>query len=583
MVDLETQLSALCLEVEMKSIAVPTLGLMCLFMALAFSCSSDAIVDDDPGPNPFLEDQSNPGKEDSAYQNPDGVEIEVDIEGDVEASAYRIFDAPVDLGQYAMTYFRERGTLYLESLAELAGSEERVEWFVDGEWLTMEQAREVEVEQLRRFRLRGLNAVLLHGRAERVQVGQVFEAEVPLRPYSVMTDAGDACANPDGHMTLSQSIYWYLWNPERANCEVTTQRVTVTVSQLFQGQETTYLEYDRLVEDGRITAVVLFGQIGDDPLTDNDSGVRNMGRMARWLTDADFQEVTPAPVGRRFSRNVAGVTVEVDLYSPYDFAGLSDRANYPNFERAIAEHEIISYDGHSMLGSSDFWSRPEYPDFYQIFLYGGCLGYEYYMQPIVNAKGGWENVDIVSSVVEVSASALYYTGPFLAKLIWALENNYGASWEDMLIAIRQRVGDSTFGVSGVRDNCFTPTGSRCTPPPDPEAQRFESSDAVAIPDNNQDGVAATIEVPAEVTTGNVTVDLAIAHTWVGDLRIVLEHGGVEAVLWDETGGSNQDIRQTFDVQEFNGASPAGSWNLHISDNADRDTGTLESWAIVVTP
>jgi hypothetical protein len=36
-----------------------------------------------------------------------------------------------------------------------------------------------------------------------------------------------------------------------------------------------------------------------------------------------------------------------------------------------------------------------------------------------------------------------------------------ASWRDMLIAVRRSVGDSTFGVSGVRDNCYTPTGSRC--------------------------------------------------------------------------------------------------------------------------
>ena len=33
--------------------------------------------------------------------------------------------------------------------------------------------------------------------------------------------------------------------------------------------------------------------------------------------------MTPAPVGKRFSKVVAGVTVEIDLYSPYDFAGLS--------------------------------------------------------------------------------------------------------------------------------------------------------------------------------------------------------------------------------------------------------------------
>jgi hypothetical protein len=36
-----------------------------------------------------------------------------------------------------------------------------------------------------------------------------------------------------------------------------------------------------------------------------------------------------------------------------------------------------------------------------------------------------------------------------------------ASWRSILLKVRESVGDSTFGVSGVRDNCFTPSGSRC--------------------------------------------------------------------------------------------------------------------------
>ena len=43
-----------------------------------------------------------------------------------------------------------------------------------------------------------------------------------------------------------------------------------------------------------------------------------------------------------------------------------------------------------------------------------------------------------------------------------------AKGADVLVAmlpngniVRDAVGDSTFGVSGVKDNCFTPTGSRC--------------------------------------------------------------------------------------------------------------------------
>jgi hypothetical protein len=42
-----------------------------------------------------------------------------------------------------------------------------------------------------------------------------------------------------------------------------------------------------------------------------------------------------------------------------------------------------------------------------------------------------------------------------------VQYNGRSSWRNILLTVRNNVGDSTFGVSGVRDNCFTPTGSRC--------------------------------------------------------------------------------------------------------------------------
>ena len=37
-----------------------------------------------------------------------------------------------------------------------------------------------------------------------------------------------------------------------------------------------------------------------------------------------------------------------------DFEGLGDYGHFDNFQKAISEHEIVVYDGHSMLGASDF-------------------------------------------------------------------------------------------------------------------------------------------------------------------------------------------------------------------------------------
>lgn len=555
-------------------------ALLCLAAPLVSGCESGSDPEDN-AQNPFLEDQENLGKFDTAYLNPDGIEVEVDFEADVEAPSYRIHDAPADLGSFALTYFRKRDEFYLESLAEDANAGRRVEWLVNGTWLTDAEARAQNASPLTHFRIRGINAVLLHGAGTGVTEGTFFNAKIPRNPYTVMSDAGDTCADPDDHMGLDSSIYWYLWNPERSGCTLATQDATVTISKLFRAEAAPYPEYDQLLADNKITVVILFGQIGDT-LSDSDPGMYAFRQMERWLKQASFTEVTPAPVGKRYSKVVAGVTVEFDLYSPYEFSGLSDSAHFANFQRALSEHEIVVYDGHSMLGASDFWSRPTYPSFYQIFLYGGCLGYEYYIRPILEGKGGWENLDIVSSVVEVSANANEFAGPFLAKLLWAIENGNKASWKDYLVAIRKRVGDSTFGASGVRDNCYSPTGSVCTDPVDPtQNHEYVSEAPVAIPDDDPAGVSSVLSVPDSFTVGAVSVSLSVTHTWIGDLRITLEHGGKTVVLWDNEGGSSHDLVRTFTPEGFAASAAAGDWTLKIVDSAGADVGTLQTWSLAL--
>jgi hypothetical protein len=565
----------------------------CVALAAACSCSSappdagqqpGAQPPGDNAVNPFLEDQSNQGKSDTAYLNPDGVEVEVDVEADVEtSSSYQLPDAPAMVAQFALTYLRKRGQFYLESLAEDSTSDQRVEWRVDGAWKTAQEAKQISADKLKHFRIRAMNAVLLSSAAQGVKEGSVFKAKVPLKPYSVMADAGETCGEVGGHIGLSQSVYWYLWDPDKEGCKLTPQEMSVTVSRMLPKGKTPYPEYDQLRADGKLTAVILFGQIGDGAITESDPGWRALKQMASWLTAGGYTEVQSPPVGRRFTKRIGEVDFEIDLYSPNDFSGLSDYSHYQNFERAVTEHEIVTYDGHSMLGASDFWGRPKYPSFYQIFLYGGCLGYEYYVKPILGGKGGWDKLDLMSSVVEVSTNANEFAGPALAKIAWALDHGYAASWRDILVAVRQRVGDSTFGVSGARDNCFSPGGSQCGSGPDPtNAKRWEDKTAVPIPDNTPAGVSRKIEVSDAFDAKTLSVELDVTHSWVGDLRITLEHAGVTAVLWDKAGGSGQDIQQMLTLEQFAGKGVAGTWTLTVADTAQQDTGTLNAWAVVAT-
>ena len=428
--------------------------------SLAVGCASEATPQED---NPFLQNMENDSKEDSAYLNPDGVEVEVDLEGDVEGPAYKLLDAPATIGQFAMTYFRKKEIMYFESLAEDATAKDRAEWLVNGTWVAANQLPAGAV--LKHWRLRGLNTVLLFAASKSPKVGDAFTAKVPVKPFSVLADARedlrrrrrshrprrvrvlvplgagadelqDRDAGPQGH-----GLEDVARRPPRPSTPSTTSWSPTRSSR----------------------RVILFGQIDDGAITENETGMRNMKRYERWLTDGRLQ------VGHRARRQALREEVVERHHRPDRslLAAASSRASTTTrtsrtSRRRSAEHEIVAWDGHSMLGASDFWSRPTYPSSYQIFLYGGCLGYEYYVQPILHGKGdSWAKLDVMSSVVEVSADANEFAAPALAKMVWALDHGYRASWRQIMLTVRTNVGDSTFGVSGVRDNCFTPTGSRC--------------------------------------------------------------------------------------------------------------------------
>ena len=95
--------------------------LLALTGALTMGCGDAAVLDYTADENPFVESQTGQ-KMDSFYYNPDGIEIEVDIEANIEAPRFRLDAAPATLAQYAMTYLQHKGVLYLESLAEDASS-----------------------------------------------------------------------------------------------------------------------------------------------------------------------------------------------------------------------------------------------------------------------------------------------------------------------------------------------------------------------------------------------------------------------------------------------------------------------------
>ena len=138
-----------------------------------------------------------------------------------------------------------------------------------------------------------------------------------------------------------------------------------------------------------------------------------------------------------------------------------------------------------------------------------------------------------------------------------------------------------------------------------------------IPDANIPGIDNDIVIGTAETIADLNVALSVAHTWVGDLRVVLTHvnSGSSVVLLDlpgrvDTGSGcgRDDVGAVFDdsaqrpaeercaegppfaaidgsvaplgpLSAFNGQSLAGTWRLNVSDRATQDTGALLAWCL----
>lgn len=112
---------------------------------------------------------------------------------------------------------------------------------------------------------------------------------------------------------------------------------------------------------------------------------------------------------------------------------------------------------------------------------------------------------------------------------------------------------------------------------------YENATPVEIPDNNPTGIESVINVPSSGTVFGTAVGVNITHTWRGDLIVSLTSPeGTEHLLHNRTGGSEEDLVQSWSVATFNGETMQGDWTLTVSDNAGLDVGTLNSWDLTIT-
>ena len=114
----------------------------------------------------------------------------------------------------------------------------------------------------------------------------------------------------------------------------------------------------------------------------------------------------------------------------------------------------------------------------------------------------------------------------------------------------------------------------------------ETSPNLAIPDNEATGVESVLHIEEQGLVKNIYLGVVIEHTYIGDLRVVLNSpSGDAVVLHDREGGSRHDIIETYDLNSyprlstFVGDGVQGDWTLSVSDHARVDTGKLMFWEL----
>lgn len=109
---------------------------------------------------------------------------------------------------------------------------------------------------------------------------------------------------------------------------------------------------------------------------------------------------------------------------------------------------------------------------------------------------------------------------------------------------------------------------------------------LAIPDNNSAGIASAIMVNDAGTIETIAIDVDILHTYIGDLRVVLNApDGAVVALHNGSGGSTDNLTKRYTHEDtaalatMIGKQGQGLWTLKVSDVAGQDLGSLRKWGL----
>lgn len=107
-----------------------------------------------------------------------------------------------------------------------------------------------------------------------------------------------------------------------------------------------------------------------------------------------------------------------------------------------------------------------------------------------------------------------------------------------------------------------------------------------IPDDDERGIRSPLMIAETGALTRISVDVAISHTYRGDLHVQLvSPSGTAVVLHGGAGGQLDDLHLDLDSNTFEplralaGEGISGEWGLEVKDRLLDDVGRLDSWGL----
>ena len=111
-----------------------------------------------------------------------------------------------------------------------------------------------------------------------------------------------------------------------------------------------------------------------------------------------------------------------------------------------------------------------------------------------------------------------------------------------------------------------------------ETKRYVNHDQHPIPDNERIGIESHLEVEDEGTITELKLNIAITHTYIGDLTITLAKDRSCNRCTPEKAAERTISIRRLPLKAFR-ALNKGTWTLKVADVANMDTGILTEWSI----